>query len=132
MGCCVSGKPRKQKKQAITQKLQVNCPICEQIYDTQLRKPYFVCQNRHKLCRTCLTAIMSHSRIKRMGLPKCPFCKCDIEEDLITTNRPVLNFVDQEMEILKLLKQDQIQLYAFTAIYLPKLHEFMRKQATSK
>lgn len=48
---------------------------------------------------------------------------------MVTTDSGIYNFLDAELETLKRLPQEKRKLFAFSSIYLPKLHEFMKEEA---
>jgi hypothetical protein len=116
---------REQQKRG---KIEIHCPICEENYDTEERKPYVVCRNKHKLCLACLASMKNHASLKK-NHHLCPFCKVPIEEDMLTTDAGTYKFLEAELDTLKRLPQERRKLFAFSSIYLPRLHEFMKLEA---
>jgi hypothetical protein len=109
-------------------KIDIHCPICDDNYDTENRKPFLVCANKHKLCFACLSSMKNHASLKKIQL-LCPFCKMTVQEDLVTTDTGLYSFLEAELETLKRLPQEKQKLFAFSSIYLPRLHDFMKKEA---
>lgn len=97
MGTCV-GKDyahKNEDKQQPNKRLVVNCPICEESYDTEDRRPYIMCPNNHQICIQCLTSIKARS-LKQKKEYKCPFCNEVCAEDMMGTDMAVFNFLKQE------------------------------------
>ena len=73
----------------------------------------------------CFSLIEGRS-IKTRKENKCPFCNEVIQGDLRGTDHAVLSFLKREEETLKVLPEEKKKLFAFSSIYLPSLHKFMK------
>lgn len=48
---------------------------------------------------------------------------------MLATDSGIFNFLDAELDTLKRLPQERRKLFAFSSIYLPRLHDFMKMEA---
>jgi len=51
---------------------------------------------------------------------------------MIGTDKSVFKYLEKEEKVLRVLPEDRKKLYAFTSIYLPKLHKLMEKDTMKK
>ena len=49
----------------------LDCPICLEYYDGEIRFPMMLCSFQHNACQSCLEKII----FKTKDTGECPFCK---------------------------------------------------------
>jgi len=69
----------------------------------------------------------NHASLKKIAL-LCPFCKVTVVEDMVSTDTGIYGFLEAELATLRKLPQNRQKLFAFSSIYLPHLHKFMKEE----
>ena len=83
----------------------LECPICLDIYDTDVRKPMLL-ECSHNLCKPCLNSIISSSADGKTV--ECPQCRepSQIEKWKNKPNRIVIEIIEKTNSSVKSIKSD--------------------------